>query len=706
MDEMINQLLAVAEGLLLLGTTWFIWFISGVANNLFSDKKWSWKRTGEDILKTFLMVVATLAWVVVINLLDRYTSSLGIDISELLDGASVVGLITIITGGAGIYAYKGFRNIIKFFIKDHTDLEKIMDGVSVPEEITKEQYKEVAEPAKQVINGIYQYLTTPKDSVEYHKKWEQEGGRGAAYSVPISSYDAFRAAVVGKGFDIDGAWGYQCLTAGHYVLMNDGSYKAIEDIEEGELVAGGKNVLQNTPRLAQVMKVHTRLGWFTCTLDHKCVLEDGTIKEAKDLEKGDKIALNLSCPEEPRYTLTHDELLYLGFWLGDGTKKYRWANTQKPEIFVTVGTPLKEEFLEGLNLNLVKRIHSNGRAHTYKLINRDHPVLMEVIHSLSGKELPRVFTPEQYKYIVEGYIRADGTTHHDGWVATSVDKSLLVGIQFACLVNGTRAILSLPHQREATNLCEHPRPYWTLHINPNQPISNHVLSTEILDDEEEVYVLNLDGDHIYTADNMKQHNCWDGAGLLWQQVGMWLQTGNGCAYGCWTLKRSVNAGTKFDLITDKYQVKRGDVVVFGGGEFGHIAFADEDYNGGGYMRILGQNQGGTPYAQGGSSFNTINMSMANFLGAFRLKAWAKEDTKPAEEIKPTPTPTEPVTSQTFKKGDFVKLKQLVDIHGTKLMDLDPKYLVIEPSPKTQTALLQSSDGDIYARVSYSNMIKV
>ena len=30
------------------------------------------------------------------------------------------------------------------------------------------------------------------------------------YSVPINSYDAFRNATAGNGYDIDGSWGWQC----------------------------------------------------------------------------------------------------------------------------------------------------------------------------------------------------------------------------------------------------------------------------------------------------------------------------------------------------------------------------------------------------------------------------------------------------------------------------------------------------------------
>lgn len=412
MEEIVNQLLTVGEGLLLLGTTWFLWFISGVANNLFSTNKWSWKRTGEDLLKTFLMVVATLGWVVVINLLDHYTANLGFDISKLLDGASVVGLLGIIVGGASVYTYKAYRNIIKFFIKDHTVLEEIETELGMPGSISASQYAQSAEIAKQVIGDVYQFFNTPKESVETHEQWEK-GGRGSftSYNVSIASYDAFRNTVMGRGYNLDGAYGAQC---------------------------------------------------------------------------------------------------------------------------------------------------------------------------------------------------------------------------------------------------------------------------------------------------------WDGACLVYQQVGMWLQTGNGCAYGCWTLKKDANLGNKFIAISNVNDVKRGDIVVFRAGTYGHIGYADADYRGEGYIKVLGQNQNGAPYPDGGSCFNVVNFSTATFLGAFRLKQWivtAEPATeKPAEKPAEKPIVTTPVT---IEKGDRVRVTNFVDVNGVALRrDLQPDFLVYQSRKSDRTAVLKSNNGDIYARLSWDSLQKV
>ncbi len=343
MQDLINQLITTAIGLSLLAGGYLIWLLTGIANNLFNNMKWSWKRTGEDIIKALLWGVAIIAWVALCYGLNWFAAQCGCDIKALMDGASAAGVIGGIIGGTVFYAVKAYKNILNFVNADH--VEAVAQDPN---------YKAIADK-------IYELFETPKEAVEAHKEFEEEkaeeddpldGGRGVYYSVPHDSYENFRNAVNGNGYDIDGSWGAQC---------------------------------------------------------------------------------------------------------------------------------------------------------------------------------------------------------------------------------------------------------------------------------------------------------YDGAGLLWMQLGLWLSTGGtGAAKGCWLNARDENAGNNFELIYDKGQVQRGDVVVFSCGEFGHIGFADEDFNGGSYIRLLGQNQGGTAYPGGGSNFNVINMGMSTFIGAFRYKAWKKVE--PAPQPEPQPGKKGYVT-YTYKAGD-------------------------------------------------------
>ena len=145
----------------------------------------------------------------------------------------------------------------------------------------------------------------------------------------------------------------------------------------------------------------------------------------------------------------------------------------------------------------------------------------------------------------------------------------------------------------------------------------------------------------YDADLSYGDQCWDLTAEFWHNVGFptgYPLTGpNHYAYECWTVNRnnniSYNGTTYFELITSLDQVKQGDVVVFNGtsgNPAGHIGFADENYNPnkGGYIAILGQNQGsgGTPAPvinpAGGTTANVKDLYVAtDFLGAFRYIPW-------------------------------------------------------------------------------------
>lgn len=349
-QETINELITVAVGLAILGGAYLVWLLSGIANVLFTEgRTWSWKRMFEDLVKTLLMCVALLSWVVVFNVLDWFAIKMGADISAILDGASVTGLVGGIIGGTVYFIGKGYKNFYEFINTSHTEVS-LKEG--------EQDYTAIAEK-------IYEIFDTPTEVVEAQKEFEKQketedgnaldGGLGVYYNVPHDNYDNFRNAVNGRGYDVDNAYGYQC---------------------------------------------------------------------------------------------------------------------------------------------------------------------------------------------------------------------------------------------------------------------------------------------------------YDGACLLWMQIGRWLSTGGtGAARGCWTAAKTENAGNDFELIYNKADVKRGDVVVFNCGSYGHIGFADEDYNGGASIRLLGQNQGGTSNPSGGAAFNVINMSMATFLGAFRFKAW-KATPAPTPTPTPTPAPTPSnVVEYTYKKGD-------------------------------------------------------
>ena len=140
----------------------------------------------------------------------------------------------------------------------------------------------------------------------------------------------------------------------------------------------------------------------------------------------------------------------------------------------------------------------------------------------------------------------------------------------------------------------------------------------------------------YNVDGYYGYQCWDLAAELWMNIpefansGLWPHTGpNLAAMECWTVSRDANAGNSFDLIYTKSEIRRGDVIVIGPSAIsnvGHIAFADEDYNGTDIMQLLGQNQV-NPNPNTGHIPTVTLVGISAFLGAFRYHEWDNPEPK-------------------------------------------------------------------------------
>lgn len=137
------------------------------------------------------------------------------------------------------------------------------------------------------------------------------------------------------------------------------------------------------------------------------------------------------------------------------------------------------------------------------------------------------------------------------------------------------------------------------------------------------------------------NQCYDNCALLYFQYGLTFYLGSlGYAYEAWTVSKTRNAVPPFVAISNVRDIKRGDLLVFGGSwsSYGHVTFADTDYSGAFYdsNRILrlycvGQNQG-----QGigwGTPSNRVALNLGQFIGAFRNTNWqtAPPPQPPAED---------------------------------------------------------------------------
>ena len=162
----------------------------------------------------------------------------------------------------------------------------------------------------------------------------------------------------------------------------------------------------------------------------------------------------------------------------------------------------------------------------------------------------------------------------------------------------------------------------------------------------------------YDLDGLYGAQCWDGVQLLYTQedIHQYLYTAynidpslKGYAKTCWSNQtaRQRNGSGQFIQIPNLSDVRRGDIIVLDTlsgwyGVTGHIAFADEKYDGSGYISMLGQNQGqgSNPYT--GKAFNIWRGKTNSFLGAFRYIVWGGE----------TPPPPEPEPETVYNRSRY------------------------------------------------------
>ena len=214
-ENILNQLITVGAGLAILGGSYLVWLLSGIANVIFTEgRKWNWKRMLEDLVKTILMCVAILSWVVVFNALDWFSTNMGADITKILEGASVTGLVGGIIGGTAYFILKAYKNFYEFVNTNHVEVE-----------VTQPNYKNVANTIKA---WFVRHDSGTGETIDATTS-TPEMGSFPYYYVNIATPTDFYNAVNGVGFNE--GYGYQCVAGfkefmyalcGKIVATNDG----------------------------------------------------------------------------------------------------------------------------------------------------------------------------------------------------------------------------------------------------------------------------------------------------------------------------------------------------------------------------------------------------------------------------------------------------------------------------------------------------
>lgn len=127
------------------------------------------------------------------------------------------------------------------------------------------------------------------------------------------------------------------------------------------------------------------------------------------------------------------------------------------------------------------------------------------------------------------------------------------------------------------------------------------------------------------GETIGEGECWDYINLIWNHLGSKYYTyppsdptatNHGVKWGVLNAEAlSANQISGLTYITDKTQIKRGDIVVSTDGTFGHAGFINSDYSGEHNYGFYTQNYAGR------RSVALDTYDLHDFGGAFRYNAW-------------------------------------------------------------------------------------
>lgn len=670
MDNVIDQLITASSGLFLLAGGYLLWFITGIANYSFNTRKWSWKKTVTDLAKAFLMAFVILALVALSNGLDWYSSKLGFNITEFTDGVSTTTLFGGIVAGIALYYGRAVRNALNFF--------KLPTNVK-PIEGSTQDYAGIANDVKSFVETIttktdeehLKEADAPKEVFEDVKISEEDAGKGGVNNTYPEPY---RSAVQDSLIDPSTCYNREAQPAGTMITMEDGSYKAVEDIKVGNTLWNHKGeeivtVKSLWKEKKPVYTIRTGMGVVRFTGEHPLyarknrwkVLPRGAVKaygkaefiKTKDIKVGDKIYVPQIEGEE--LPLTPNELRWLGFYLGDGTKA---SKSDKCPIYrLCVADGRKREFVDSLGINGAYSVHSNSdRVKFFTLSKKAHPSLRMVLDSFNDKSFNKLVTSEQAKYIVEGYLEADGHKFaKDIYSVSSTDKKLLLAIQRMVIsMGGTMSF----HKRYEAGRMEkfgttvNAKTFYEGNVNLSpKRTSIHefddgkfvtVTDVKYSDELEDVYNIEVSGTHTYIAENLGVHNCvsyvaWKIAEL----TGNWPRRTGGMNARDWVQRLAENGYT---TVVSKPANGGKYVGVSESGPYGHVVWFEDGETISEYNYSI----------RGGFSVRMINLSAYKWV---QIKAPAtqtatqKKEAEKAEKAKTTTNKKDGTVTYTYRKGD-------------------------------------------------------
>lgn len=325
--------------------------------------------------------------------------------------------------------------------------------------------------------------------------------------------------------------GSPCVPAGSKIKTDKG-YKAIEDIEIGDMVLTHKNRYRPVSRLYERQSSHIYHIKFNGgdTLDitgnHPVYTyrdNEFMFVRTDELTINDYVCININ-QQQKQLEYSDDILWLLGRTLADG-----YYCKAKHCITIAVGKKKVEDFESHLNNIHYYTAHNDRPAVEYVIKNAD---LTELYSYFCNKKALDKFVPNaildlpisQLKVVYNGYISGDGFIRKDKpntvmWNSSSHDLTLSLGLVTAKLFGKYPTISvrkgefkKLPSGYCQTNVNYSSQISVTAKYNPDVKIVEDKLLIRIKSLSKEaidikVYNIETAQDHSYTVNNVIVHNC-------------------------------------------------------------------------------------------------------------------------------------------------------------------------------------------------------
>jgi hypothetical protein len=504
-------------------------------------------------------------------------------------------------------------------------------------------------------------------------------GASAYYKVNVSTPTAFYNAVNGKGFNE--GYGYQAHSKYAIITMCDNTQKNVTLLLKGDCVKNADGTEQNyiselwtSPN--ELYTVNTTAGSLLLSEEHPAFGIEMSASQSDNLRrdlatnpdkynfkwikagevsKYDRIAVVV--PKEGESSgLSEQELLFIGYWLGDGDKV---VQDGRQDVYRVTSDDNKKAWLDSLDLEISWQQHSNGKAWTGRFYGGDNvkAVLSELGRYSYAKQFPFNFTAVENRLVLEGYIRADGHEKRaNNYIASSTSKVLLAQMQVVAWQNGYNASINLARKAGTeTNIGVANYDLWNLSLNTKPEreqivFINGIPTVSVLGNvllsgyDEPTYYIETTGDHTYIADNHRVHNCVAGfKEFMYSLSGKYVATNTGGASG-YAKQQSQIEPLGFKWHSGASGLQDGDWAIFRGGKYGHVAMR---YQG----KWFGQNQGAANSSVG-NAFNLMSFGTENVIGYYRPNIYVNTPAPtPTPSPQPQPKPTPSTTSYTVRKGD-------------------------------------------------------